>query len=514
MRKVWMSGSVVMLMAATACSFQVGGGGSAGSPPPPRRNARAAPPPPPPPPPPAAAPAPAPAPAAAPGKPLRLGRAPQAAPPPAAPAAPAPARESPMQVSPFQTAGAIAGFSGPLNLARLQELRARNPKACGLLEVSPGNWVRVDCQLYQPAQKAVDHLSIRKARMVETRMTSWKPARLWSTALKASLSKFSTNLKKRGKGPNPGLDKAGPGSGGDGDAKADAFPDTVDHRTANLEGPIKDQGPVGSCTAFSLSSVIDNAAIRAGKMAAGTAAQASSPSHIWSSYGYPQMGVAADANVGRSIATLGTWSQDNRDTCKLSSPMAGEDCGGTFSPAIEPGSWRTDPRLVAKYDAAQANGSYKIAVLERLKTQPPKLDELVQILATGSDLWVAMKIDGYAWSNGKIKPNKGVIPDWDGYAGGHAVTMSGYRETPSGRQFLIHNSWGTGWGEQGYAWVSEAMVVKYMHYAYKVKLSDGVRHEDLTDDDCAPDELVDPARMICAVICPDDSRPNNGCGKK
>ena len=39
--------------------------------------------------------------------------------------------------------------------------------------------------------------------------------------------------------------------------------------------------------------------------------------------------------------------------------------------------------------------------------------------------------------------------------------------------------------------------------------------EDLTDDDCAPDELVDQATGLCAPMCGNESdpqRPNNGCG--
>ena len=42
---------------------------------------------------------------------------------------------------------------------------------------------------------------------------------------------------------------------------SEAFPSTVDHRSDGTEGPIKNQGGVGSCTAHSLSSALDNAAI-------------------------------------------------------------------------------------------------------------------------------------------------------------------------------------------------------------------------------------------------------------
>ena len=51
-----------------------------------------------------------------------------------------------------------------------------------------------------------------------------------------------------------------------------------------------------------------------------------------------------------------------------------------------------------------------------------------------------------------------------------------------------------------------------MQFAYKVKLVDGVKSADLTDDDCAADEMVDVTKGTCAQICPDNTRPSNGCG--
>jgi hypothetical protein len=39
--------------------------------------------------------------------------------------------------------------------------------------------------------------------------------------------------------------------------------------------------------------------------------------------------------------------------------------------------------------------------------------------------------------------------------GGHAICVVGY--TSSGR-FIIRNSWGTGWGDHGFAYASEAYI--------------------------------------------------------
>jgi len=270
---------------------------------------------------------------------------------------------------------------------------------------------------------------------------------------------------------------------------------------------VKDQGPVGSCTAFSLSTTIDNAAIRAGKMAPNNGQQAASPNHVWSGYGIPQMGDAADATLNRAIAPLGIWPQNNREACELANAQFEEDCG--FELHVQPGSWRTDPAVVGKKQKADTSGSYKVASFEQLRTLPPNMDELVGALASGSSLWIAMKIDALAFSAKRMKG--GVIPDWDSPNGGHAMEMAGYRDTPQGRQFLVHNSWGVSWGEGGYGWISENMVQRFMHLAYKVKLDGAPPAPNVTDDDCSPDDIVDILTGQCTLICPDGSRPNNGC---
>jgi hypothetical protein len=393
-----------------------------------------------------------------------------------------------------------------LNVARIQDQINRNPKACGWVQPLPGHFIKIDCHAYASSVKAVPHLSMRKTKMVSSHQLHWNKARFSPGNIKNLAAGFRTG----GTGVGAGGEKAGgPGAASGGAVKADAFPGTVDHMAESLEGPIKDQGPVGSCTAFSLSGTIDNAAIKAGKMTAGNRDQAASPNHVWSGYGIPQMGTAADANLGRTIATMATWPQNNTEACKIANAEYEQDCG--FETHVQPGTWRQDPTLMAKYNASESGGAYKVASLEKLNTLPANTEELKTSLASGNSLWIAMKIDGYAWSNSKMK--NGVIPDWDNPSGGHAIEMVGYRDTPSGTQYKIKNSWGASWGDNGGAWVSENMVQKFMHYAYKVKL-DGVPQQPgaLSDDDCAPDELVDLVSGLCGLICPGDNRPNGGCG--
>jgi hypothetical protein len=406
---------------------------------------------------------------------------------------------APQAVAPGST------FPGALNVAALQSLAARNPKARGLLQVAPGVFTRIDCQAYSPSQRAVAHLSPRKALAVTHHTTQWQPLQFFGLRVQQAVAQgFSKGIFQR---PVNGTQQGVTGASTAPVIIADAIPGTVDHRAQNLEGPMKDQGPVGACTAFSLSTTIDNAAIRAGRMQAGQDGQATSPNHVWSGYGFAQMGAAADATLNRPLSTLAIWGANFSEECKISSPD--DDCGTVVSPPVIPGTFRSDPVILGKLSRADAAPAYRVVGFDRLDTGPVQIEQLTQTLASGADLWIALRIDGFAWS--KVKRD-GIIPDWNARNGGHAVTMAGYRQTANGKQFLVPNNWGTSWGDGGYGWLSEAMVQKWMNFAYKVRIEGGVPAASLTDDDCGADEMVDVAKGACAPICSDNSRPNNGCG--
>jgi hypothetical protein len=88
------------------------------------------------------------------------------------------------------------------------------------------------------------------------------------------------------------------------------------------------------------------------------------------------------------------------------------------------------------------------------------MSEIKAALAAGQDVWFAIKA-----AHGLMKPKKtsdgeSMVNDFDyrkagSSKGGHAVLLSGYEDTPKGTFYLIHNSWGTKWGTDGYAWIWE-----------------------------------------------------------
>jgi hypothetical protein len=386
----------------------------------------------------------------------------------------------------------LSGLDAP-NVTVLQTLASRQTKACGPSEVAPGVWVRIDCQPYTAPTKGTAHTSARKLKLIQTHKTiSTKP--IFSAA--------GRRIIIGAPGAPPSTAAGAPGGGGNPPVAGDAPADSNDHRSNGMSGPIKNQGYVGSCTAFALSAVMDNLVRRAGKQ------DVTSPLHLWSRYGYPNMGQAIDENMNKTVANLEIWPYSGKEACKLSR-YPGDDCGEAYG--VTPGSYRNDSALVGKQSKAEQSGLHKITSAERLSI-PVNIDEVVQVLASGSDMWVAFKIDGNKWTNKAMGPG-GVIPDWSNWTGGHAVDLAGYRTTPNGRQFLIHNSWGESWGDRGYAWVSEKMVKEQMYHAYRIKLDGSDKPAEMTDDDCGPDELVDGGTGQCAPICADESRPNNGkCG--
>jgi hypothetical protein len=266
---------------------------------------------------------------------------------------------------------------------------------------------------------------------------------------------------------------------------------------------VKDQGQVGSCTAFSLSSAMDNAIRRQNK------GDTMSSLHIWSHYGYPDMKTAGDGTLNKEIASWDTWPYDERVACELD--RSGEGDCGPYSPPAIPGAGAVDPQVQAKVRDSDSKGHWKVSEYDEVKDDP---DTIAALLAMGSDVWASMNI-GSTW----LSPSGDTIADWSAaqIEGGHAILFSGYRHKNGQRQFLVHNSWGKDWADGGYGWISENAVKQFIKHAYKVVVTDtssapppASDPNALTDDDCSETQLVDSISGQCAQICPDDTRPANG----
>jgi hypothetical protein len=370
-------------------------------------------------------------------------------------------------------------------------LRLRPDRKCGPRELSSGHWIHLDCNVHAPIKSAKTFTPDKLNMLLQGLLDLDTPIAMPSipglpgvTGTGGATSGNAPTTK-----PKPGI--------------AGALPDAVDHRKDGTEGPVKDQGQVGACTAFSLSSAMDNAIRRQnGTMTTSTL-------HIWSHYGNPIVQNAGDKNLKKPISPWESWPYDERVACELD--QSGDHDCGPYAPPVTQGSGTHDPTLQAKVKDSDERGQWSVTEYDRIPSDP---DTLAAILATGSDVWTSMDI-GTTWLT-TVGEN---IADWTALNtdGGHAFVLAGYRHVGGQRQFLVHNSWGATWGDKGYAYVSEAMIRGFLKTSYKVVVAGKgapapmpTEAAKLTDDDCGEDQLVDSVTGQCAKICANDSRPANG----
>ena len=432
------------------------------------------------------------------------------------------------------------------NASSTAKYRGRLKSVCGPREVAPGVIVTIDC--------TKQYATVQKAKFVN---------------ISRRLKLFKNGTLKGDQGAVGG---GAPPAVGDSDVPRE-LPALVDHRADGTEGPVKNQGRVGSCTGFSLSTALDNGIRRLNK------ADVSSSMHIWAHYGYPDMSAAGDSNFQRPIAAWPDWTYNEALACRMYKGPGVFSCGDQFNPGVQQASADSDPAVQTQIKDTDGKGKYKITSIEKIFARPVDGDALAAQLASGKDIWAAFGVKGDdAW----FSPANGEIPDYDEAESGHAVVIAGYRMKDGARQFLIHNSWSERWGDKGYAWISEKMVKQHLKDAYVLKVEDMsappppppppppkpngdcaqgfarvgdnstclkvcggqgdcdaastcsasggsgqvcVANNAFTDDDCADDELVDSVTGKCATICGNDSRPANGacnaiggcpggCGKK
>lgn len=266
-------------------------------------------------------------------------------------------------------------------------------------------------------------------------------------------------------------------------------PDSVDHRVRF--GPAKNQGTAGTCTAFGAIATVEgmirsqlNTPISLSEM------------HLWSRYRSPGSDASVQAVKKGGVATT------------AAAVAAGLPYDATLA-----ADWELDEKTMMSKktpDAAlisglDGQGQYQVASVDVLpgtvangaNDMVPSVDMLKTALAEGNDITVAL----FTSDEFVSPPLGGVIADWTfAAAGGHAVSLVGYRTVDGKLQFLLRNSWGT-WAESGYAWIPSATLQKNLLHAFIVSVK---RVGVDTAPTCPAGQAADLSG-VCRMVCPDGS---------
>jgi hypothetical protein len=276
------------------------------------------------------------------------------------------------------------------------------------------------------------------------------------------------------------------------------LPRVVDHRFVGVEGPVRNQKASPACTSFALATAIDHAVARwTGKPVSVSAMQ------MWSRYRSPFAKKAIGTNLGHTVSADATWPFDERIAtgwvaCE-SGPPPKEGCG--LSP---------DAKAVAKAEADPVATFTDVTYLD-----DPDVDDLREHLAAGQDIIVALELPTVFAPIGKAGAR--YVPHWTAPdpEGGHALVISGYATLANAVYFLMHNSWGSGWGDSGYAWIHATTLTKHLREALVIDaepyLRDGAKQRRTRGAYTCTSPLVpDSIRGTCAPTCPDGSPRSDG----
>ncbi|HEX3343825.1 MAG TPA: C1 family peptidase [Polyangiaceae bacterium] len=280
------------------------------------------------------------------------------------------------------------------------------------------------------------------------------------------------------------------------------LPAVVDHRVDGTEGPVRNQSSAPACTAFATAAAIDHALARWGG-----GNPAVSVMEIWSRYHSPEVETSLSSNVGQALGSEQQWP------FRAAEATTWVPCSDFARP---PRSGCGNPVDAAHARAVLANPVGELTEVEYLGTSADT-GMLQAKLAAGQDVIVTMELPSAFVPRGRA--GAVYVPNYTKSAGpdaGHAMVIAGYAHLPHGTYFLLHNSWGPGWGDGGYAWVHEATLHRWVRSVVAVdaeplERGPGSRpRPKRAATTCAGDLVPDSIRASCAPACPDHSPRHDG----
>jgi hypothetical protein len=281
-----------------------------------------------------------------------------------------------------------------------------------------------------------------------------------------------------------------------------ALPSISDHRLDGTEGPLRDQGQAPVCTAFATATALDHAIARWSGRATPV-----STMEIWSRYRSPRVETSLLSNLGQPIGPEQVWPFDARVAA------AWIPCDEIPRPAPGTCGVAVDGAHLKKLESSSIGEFTEVEYLG----VPPDILVLETKIAAGQDIIVALELPTAFVPKGR--PGSRYIPHYTKSAGpdaGHALVLAGYAHFAHGTYFLAHNSWGTRWGDAGYAWIHEATIAAWAREIVAVDAEPIERdpssrpRRDRGTLACAPGLVPDSIRSTCTPPCPDGSPRHDG----
>lgn len=322
-------------------------------------------------------------------------------------------------------------------------------------------------------------------------------------------------------------------------ASTDTVQSVVDHRSRFRDSTgrsvVKDQGPIGTCTAFATTAAMESA------LSAATGAYtALSEMHLWLRYcaadttaalGAAYTGIATEARAAMTTLPFdgGTRTLAYDANC-LNTGLCTSLADECFD---EVDARRPRPaNALAAVAALDMNPTYQVTALQRLAIpsggRVPSTMQLQRALSDGLDVVISVRQRGIDWSTDKClvtgvnrltdcpagqspRAAGGVIPmpSMPLRAGGaHAVLVVGYQmRTPAGSTtpelyFIIRNSWGPTWGDGGYGYLPARYVQENgLNPFFSLRVA--VRGANMPTMECPMGQAQSPVDGMCHVTCAD-----------
>jgi Papain family cysteine protease len=228
--------------------------------------------------------------------------------------------------------------------------------------------------------------------------------------------------------------------------RAAAVPSSKDLRTAWWR--IGDQGPSGSCVGWATAdSVLRWHFVKSGKLKQN---ERLSPRFTW----------MASKETDQFSSQPTTFIEVAGTSLKAALDVARKY--GSVREQVLPFSGKLFPGEEEAFYARAAR--YKVASYFNLSLRRPSdIDEWRRWIATKGPILTRLNVDRTWYDAGDTDGNLDVYRR-NTAGGGHAVALVGY--TPD--RFIVRNSWGTGWGDRGFAYASLAYAQDAFTEAYGV----------------------------------------------